>query len=507
MQRRLLWSYLSITAFVLLVLEIPLGVSYSNTVERRMEGDLQHHAFELAIRAQPSLDPLATDSSSDSGSAEQLQVLAHEYERRAGGRVVIVDAQGRAVADSERATAPDDGADFSNRPEVAAALAGSQVSGTRRSDTLDADLLYVALPVSAAGGVQGAVRITNPASVVDDRIREIWLLLAATGGVVLGIVLLVSQLLARSITRPLADLRATAGRLGGGDLSVRAEVPKGPPEIAGLAESFNTTTARLEQLVRAQQGFVADASHQLRTPLAALRLRLEILEGDADGALADDLEGARLEVDRLSRLVDGLLALARAEQSPSDPSPVSLADVVAGRSDAWEAFAAERRVDIRSSVPRSVWVAVTPGRLEQVVDNLLNNALEVAPPGSAVDLDVLETVDRVELVVSDEGPGMSDDERARAFDRFWQSGEARRSGRPAGHFGLGLSIVRELVASDGGEVALSAAHAGPDADRGLAVTVRLRRATPPAVARSGSGPDDDGPASAPGASQLSRASG
>jgi signal transduction histidine kinase len=475
-QRRLLWSYLSITAFVLLVLEIPLGVSYSNSVARRMESDLQHHAFALAIRTQEPLDALTDDAE----APHRLHALAHEYRRRAGGRVVIVDAAGHAVADSDATTALPPGArgpDFSNRPEVREALLGSQVSGIRSSRTLGADLLYVALPVSAADGVQGAVRITNPASVVGDRIREIWLLLLATGGVVLGIVFLVSQLLARSITRPLGSLRATAGQLGGGDLGVRAEVPRGPAEVAELAESFNTTAARLERLVRAQQGFVADASHQLRTPLAALRLRLEIIEADADGVVADDLEGARLEVERLSRLVDALLALARAEQTPSDPVPVSLADVVAGRCEAWDAFATERRVRIRSSVPEGAWAAATPGRLEQVVDNLLNNALEVAPPGSVVDLDVVETAERVELVVSDEGPGMAPDERARAFDRFWQSGEARRTGRPNGHFGLGLAIVRELVVGDGGEVTLADAHAGPHGDRGLAVTVRTRRAT------------------------------
>ena len=164
-----------------------------------MESDLQHHAFALAIHTQEPLDALADEADAH----ERLQALARDYQRRAGGRVVIVDARGHAVADSDRRASVlpgDEGADFSNRPEVVDALAGSQVSGIRWSRTLGADLLYVALPVSAADGVQGAVRITNPASVVSDRIREIWLLLLATGGVVLGIVFLVSQLLARSIT-------------------------------------------------------------------------------------------------------------------------------------------------------------------------------------------------------------------------------------------------------------------------------------------------------------------
>ena len=173
---------------------------------------------------------------------------------------------------------------------------------------------------------------------------------------------------------------------------------------------------------------------------------------------------------RLSRLVDGLLALTRAEQSISSLASISVDELLAGRSDAWDAFAAERNVRIESSVRHGLFVRATPGRLEQVVDNLLNNALEVAPEQSAVRLVATAHDNWVELRVSDEGPGMTADERARAFDRFWQSPGARRDGRPNGHFGLGLAIVRELVVADGGEVRLE-----PSPSAGLEVIVRLRR--------------------------------
>jgi len=282
-------------------------------------------------------------------------------------------------------------------------------------------------------------------------------------------------LLARSVTRPLGDLQEAAVQLGSGDLSVRASVPWGPAEVRVLAESFNATAARLEQLVDAQRGFLADASHQLRTPLAALRLRLENLEADVDGATAEDLEGALAEVGRLSRLVDALLVLARAEQSPSTTEPVAVDAVLDGRCDAWDAFASERRVLIDQTVEGAPVARATPGRLEQVVDNLLNNALEVAPPRSTVRVSAAPRGDWVELRVSDQGPGMSPDDRARAFERFWQSGEARRTGRPNGHFGLGLAIVRELVVGDGGAVSLEESEGG-----GLEVVVRLRRADGPA---------------------------
>jgi signal transduction histidine kinase len=467
MKRRLLLSYLSITAFVLLVLEIPFGVSYANSVERRLTSDIQHDAFALAIRAQEPMDTVGTSVT----SRAQLQTLADNYRADAGGRVVIVGPDGVAIADSDRTRASAPLRDFSSRPEIMDALDGAEASGIRGSQAPDRELLYVALPVGSAEGIQGAIRITYPASVVGDRIRHIWLLLAATGGVVLGIVFLASLLLARSITRPLADLERAGEALGDGELAARAEVPKGPGEVRVLAQSFNATAARLEQLVGAQRAFVADASHQLRTPLAALRLRLENLEADVTGHAADDLDGALAEVRRLSRLVDGLLALTRAEQSTAAPSSISIEEVLDGRTDAWDAFASERNVRIEASVRGAHFVRATPGRLEQVVDNLLNNALEVAPEGSAVRLAALDRGNWVELHVSDEGPGMNDEERARAFDRFWQSAAARRDGRPNGHFGLGLAIVRELVVADGGEVQLEPAAAG-----GLLVIVRMRRA-------------------------------
>jgi two-component system OmpR family sensor kinase len=292
--------------------------------------------------------------------------------------------------------------------------------------------------------------------------------LAATGGVVLVVVFLVSLWLARSVTRPLADLERAAARLGDGDLAVRARVPSAPAEVRLLAEEFNATAAQLQELVGAQQAFVADASHQLRTPLAALRLRLENLEEEVDDAAVDDVEGARAEVKRLTRLVDGLLTLARAEQGESAPAGIDIGSLMSGRRDAWAAFADERDVRIEVRTEPGLHIRATPGRLEQVLDNLLNNALEVAPAGTAITMDARTHGDDVEVRVTDAGPGMSDEEMARAFDRFWRS-----TGPPGANagFGLGLAIVRQLVAADGGQVELERSAIG-----GLTVVMRLRAA-------------------------------
>jgi signal transduction histidine kinase len=221
--------------------------------------------------------------------------------------------------------------------------------------------------------------------------------------------------------------------------------------------------AKLEQLLESQQAFVADASHQLRTPLTALRLRLENLQ---HGLPAPELAGALAEVDRLARLVNGLLALARADAAALPASSLTLADAVGERLEAWSALAAERDVRLVAGIDGDAEVRASPERLEQVLDNLIANALEAAPPASAVTISTRRARGRIELHVRDEGPGLTAEERARAFDRFWR-------GRNGSGSGLGLAIVRRLVVADGGDVELLPAPGG-----GIDAVVRLRPETP-----------------------------
>ena len=450
MTRRLLLSYLSITLFVLLVFEVPLGMVFARSERANLLSRVKQDALVLALRSEDGMV---------AGGAPELQTIAAEYERRAGGRVVITDGDGRALADSN-GSGP--GADFGNRPEFARALEGRITSGRRSSNTAGGDLLFVAAPVAHEGRIVGVVRITYPASFVDDRIRSAWLSLLGVGLVVLAVVSAVSLRLARSVGRPIRDLERTAAALGAGDLTARAAVPDNPPEVRVLAEAFNATADRLTRLLETQQEFVADASHQLRSPLAALRLRLENLAAEP-GVPADEVDSTLAEVGRLSRLVDGLLALARAEQQTGGHERVDVVAVVADRVGAWTALADERGVALQQHIDGPAVVAGTPGHLDQVLDNLIANAIEVAPTGSTVTLRAAPNPPCIDVHVVDEGPGMTDDERERAFDRFWRSSSAGRRGS-----GLGLAIVRQLVRADGGEVELRRAPTG-----GIDAVVRL----------------------------------
>jgi signal transduction histidine kinase len=455
MTRRLLLSYLSITTFVLLIIEVPLGITFARAERDRLVAAVERDATMVATVVEDTLEAGATGG---------LDRVAAAYQDRTGGRVVVVDRTGVTVADSDP---PAPGRrDLSTRPEIAAALHGRHTAGSRSSATLGGSFLYVAVPVASQGQVYGAVRITYPTATVDARVRRVWLALGGVAVVVLGVVALVGLALARSTTRPLRALEQATTAAAGGQLEARAPTDQGPPEVRRLAAAFNDMAARLGRLLDSQQAFVADASHQLRTPLTALRLRLENLEAAMPSPAAGDLRAATAETGRLARLVDGLRALARAEAAPTRRDAVDLAAVVADRQAAWAPLAAEQDVQLTVHPGPAALVWAVPGALEQVLDNLLANALRAAPAGSQVHLRVARVDGWVELHVTDQGPGMPADQRQRAFDRFWRGPGSDREGT-----GLGLAIVRQLLEASGGTAGL-----GPNPDGGLDAVARLRPA-------------------------------
>ncbi len=456
MTRRLLLGYLSLTVLVLLVLEVPLGIAYARRQIDELTFDVERDAVALASLAEDDLE----------GTQDiDLQAVADTYDARTGGRVVIVDEDGTAVADSDPLREGE--RSFASRPEIATALDGEVASGTRYSESLGENFLYVAVPVASGGEVHGAVRITYPTSTVDERVRRNWYRLGLVAVVTLAAATVVGIVFARSVTRPLRRLQDTATRLGHGDLEARTPTDAGPPEVRSLAVAFNDTAARLEELVTAQEAFVADASHQLRTPLTAIRLQLENVREEVGPDEAEEVDAALGEVGRLSRLVDGLLALARADRTSTTVTaePLDLRAVLDERSEVWSPVASEQGVAIAVEGPPGVVAQATPDHLAGILDNLLANALDVSRSGGTVTLSCRSGPGGVEAHVVDEGPGMSEDERARAFDRFWTTPS---SGPRLGGSGLGLPIARRLARLDGGDLELREAPGG-----GIDAVVRL----------------------------------
>jgi signal transduction histidine kinase len=439
---------------VLALLEIPLAISYAESERRELTDRVERDAVALSTLVEDSLEHGTSLSA-------QVRGVAADYDNDTGGRVLVVDSAGRAVLD----TAPTESRDFSSRSEIERALRGEIATGTRRSRTLGTDLLFVAVPVASSGVVHGAVRITYPMSAVDARIHRYWSVLALIALAVLGVAVVIAFALARWVVRPLVGLERAADAIGGGALDARSPVA-GPPEVRRLAETFNAMANRVDVLLHSQDEFVADASHQLRTPLAALRLRLENLERDVRPGGRSELEAALAEVERLSALVDALLVLARADRASASPRPVDVANVARDRLSAFAAYAGELGVRLDESIEPDVFGLATPGRLEQVLDNLLANALDHSPAGTAVTVSVRRRGAQVEVGVADEGSGMDADAIARAFDRFWRADGAGEG------FGLGLAIANRLVQSDGGAVELRTRDG-----RGLQAIVTLRTAS------------------------------
>jgi signal transduction histidine kinase len=353
----------------------------------------------------------------------------------ARGRVVVVDARGTLVADS--AGGGELGNSYAGRPEIRAALAGRRFQETRTSRTLGEDLLATATPIARAGRTVGAVRVTQSVAAVNRAVRTSWTGLVAIGVVVLMLGLIAGALIARALAQPLRRLELTAGEIARGDLDRRAPI-EGTAEQRSLARSFNEMTDRLARALRSQREFVADASHQLRTPLTGLRLRLEEIEASTPAA-GDDVSAALREVDRLSQMVSELLLLSAAGERDAPASDVSLREVA----DA----AATRFPEARVSGSGAV-VHCARADIDRALDSLVENAVNYSPRGSEVQIEVSER----EIAVLDSGPGLAPDEAEAVFERFHR-GRAGRAGEAAGT-GLGLPIARELMRRWGAEVSI-----------------------------------------------------
>lgn len=453
MTRRLLLSYLTITVVVLILLELPLAIFYQQREAERLTTDVERDASVMATIYEDVLQEGLTPE----------PVFATDYARNTGARVVVVDLDGISIVDTDGQGARD----FSTRPEIREALTGVRATGTRRSDTLDTELLYVAVPVASGGTVHGAVRITFDTEEMNERVYRFWVGLAAIAAIVLLVTTVVGWLLARSVTGPVRRLQSAAERFSRGDLTPIDTDSNDPPELVALENGLNDMARQLDDLIERQRSFVADASHQLRTPLTALRLRLENLHSvTPDGEVADELSDAIDETTRLSTLANDLLQLARTEQQP-DPTAVDLARLVRDRVDIWSATAEQDDVhlELRSdSTPR--WALAIDGGIEQVLDNLLDNAIRATPAGSTVTVTMTSRAATHMIAIADEGPGLSDTDKASALDRFWRS-DSSTDGT-----GLGLTIAEAIVAASGGELRL-----GDNAPTGLVASIELSATT------------------------------
>lgn len=440
MKLRLTGALVAALALIMLVFGVPLSSFVARVERERLVTALERDAFILAGHAKETLN-------TGSGSAlPALQPYVDQYVESGVARVVVTNSRGLAVVSSDATTVP--GSDFSNRPEVISALTGVPAVGERDSQTLGERLVFVAVPVLQGDSVLGVVRLSSPKSRIDREVRNriIGILSAAGFGLLAAVAMAVP--LALGIARPISRLTRRTERLAEGDFTVRADDSDGPPEVRELSRSFNMMAGRLGLMIEHQRQFAGAVSHQLRTPLTALRLRLEQAQeavGTGNGRLLEALDASREEADRLQAMVEQLLALARLEGGTVPTSTVNAAAIVRSRMEMWTSLAAEKSVEIIVDAPETALCIAAEGTLEQIVDNYIDNALTVAPEGSQIVVNVSPMGNRVVVDVLDHGPGLTDEQASLAFERFWRGKHTENS--PGS--GLGLAIVRQLAVASG----------------------------------------------------------
>jgi two-component system, OmpR family, sensor histidine kinase MprB len=373
----------------------------------------------------------------------------------ATGYVQFISAQGTVDVPGGQGSSPSIAPSASDRAIAergrGRALSDRTVKGTHlRVLTIGSDRLGIG-GTAAGGDGQGAVLIARPLTEVDHELSQILLILLVVGVAGIAIAALLGALVARTALTPIARFTRRTERLTGNlDLSERLEVT-GRDELARLAGSFNATLDALERSVEAQRHLIADASHELRTPIASLRANIQILEDSRQLPPADQ-ESLRRDVidelDELTSLVSDVVELARGSRGESAREDVRLDEIV---SDAVQRT--RRRGELRFELQlEPTIVRGESDRVNRAVSNLLENARKWSPPDGPIEITLHDGV----LTVRDHGPGFEEADLPRVFERFYRAERARKL--PGS--GLGLAIVRQAAEAHAGYVTAENAPGG-----------------------------------------------
>jgi signal transduction histidine kinase len=449
---RILGVLLALLLVVLGALGVPLAVAFATSQAQRLFVDRLADADRLASIA------LQADADDDT---RLLRAELQRYEEVYGVEAALLDPDGRVSVESgaRLLLAGDDA-----RRRVRAALGGRPAELPRPIWPWSREPVVVAVPLVRNGDVVGAVATVSPVDRARAEVMARWGLVAVGEVLALAGGVLLAARMTRWVLRPVHVLDATAHEIATGRLAARVPEGGGPPELRRLTASFNDMARHVQQVVDQQRAFVADASHQLRNPLGALLLRLDDLALRLPGPCGCEIAVAADEGRHLARVLDRLLELARAEHVRPAPQVADVVPVVDERISAWQVVAVRRELDLRRTGADACWALVDLEALSGALDVLLDNACKFAPDGTGIVVAVTRTDAGVVVAVDDEGPGLDDDELARAGDRFWRAGRHQN----VDGSGLGLAIARTLLEAGGGRLDVARG-----ARRGLSVRLTL----------------------------------
>lgn len=453
MQRRLLLLVIGFVVVLVAALGLPLAVASVEGATQQLFISRINDTAWLADTAETGMQ---------TGRLERLRGALQRYERIFDVQGCVVDVDFRIVASSPSLTSLESAA---VRTALIRALAGRPPQAPTRLWPWTDDQLVVAEPIVRDNRTLGAVITVSDTSKVRAEITRPLLLIAFGGlGALVVATLVLAIPVVRWVLRPVRELDHAAHEVAAGELTTRVSTSTGAPELRRLAKSFNDMANSVTVLMRKQKDFVAEASHRLRNPLAALQLRLENTRALVNAETPkEELDFALKETRRLSDMVDSMLALARAETSHQEPETVDATAIVHERIAIWRTAYTATGTPLLTQVANGLLAHCARESLENGLDALLDNALKYAP-GAPVRVRAWREHDSVVIEVADSGEGLPDGDLLRVSDRFW------RSSRHQNHrgSGLGLALTRTEVEAHGGTVGV---HRGDP--HGLTVSLRV----------------------------------
>ncbi|MFF8917778.1 ATP-binding protein [Streptomyces sp. NPDC015032] len=462
MRTRLLPLLIILMASVLLALGFPLAVSVAAAQQQRVVIDRIDDTARFAALAQFVAERTPGYEERRRILRSELDAYASVYGIRAGVFYRDDSAMAKAPATWQL---PIEG---EGREAFKEALLGRRSHDPPQVWPWQRGRVVVASPVVRDGDVVAVVVIDSPTADMRARTLRGWLLVAAGEAVAMLVAVGAAIRLTGWVLLPVRTLDAATHDIASGRMRSRVAASGGPPELRRLARSFNEMADNVEDVLEQQRAFVADASHQLRNPLAALLLRIELLalelpEGN------EEIASVRTEGKRLGQVLDDLLDLALAEHAAADLRLTDMGALTAERVASWRPVAEEKGVRLRADGASAVTAWADPIALSSALDAVIDNALKFTPAGEEVLVTVAAGRDDVTVVVADRGPGLTAQERERVGDRFWRSAQHQN----VQGSGLGLSISQALLAAGGGSIGY-AAHE----PHGLRVTVSVPRQGP-----------------------------
>ncbi|MFG2141774.1 ATP-binding protein [Streptomyces sp. NPDC048650] len=471
MRTRLLPLLIVLMAAVLLALGVPLavitaGVEQQKVVVDRIDDAARFASLAQFVTARPDAGS-ATKSPDEDERRATLRAELARYDDLYGIRAGVFYRDHTPMAAAPR--------DLPVPRSGEGAQAFREALAGRRSHDPhqvwpwdDTGRIPVASPVIRDGDVVAVVVTDSPTAPLRARILRGWLVIAAGECAAMLVAVGAAIRLTGWVLRPVRVLDTASHDIATGRMKARVAATAGPPELRRLARSFNEMADHVEDVLEQQRAFVADASHQLRNPLSALLLRIELLALELpDGN--EEIASVRTEGKRLARVLDDLLGLALAEHAAADLQLTDIAALAAERVDSWHPLADDRGVRLTYEGHPALTGWADPVALSSALDAVVDNALKFTPRDQPVTVSVAADGAQVTITVADRGPGLTEDELARIGDRFWRSGRHQNvSGS-----GLGLSITRALLAAGGAAIAYA-----PHPPHGLTVTVTVPRTAP-----------------------------